>query len=151
MTPTDPRLIDLARLLAARLQPPPRSPAEMMLETIQSLADYLPHIVWISDPIGRVIHYNRAFYAYAGRNDLMCWDLMHPDDVPVTEHAWSSSVISGDDYEHLLRLRHHSGAYRWHLERAAPVRCPDGSIACWVGVSVDSEPVLALAQQRAAA
>lgn len=160
MHPTqNPQLADLARLLAERLQPPPQSAADTILDTIQRLADYLPHITWIADPSGRVIHYNRAFYAYAGRDDMVCWDLMHPEDVPATESAWHASVDKGRPYEHLVRLRDKAGIYHWHLERASPVRCPqdaagccpDKGIVCWVGVSVDSEPVLSLRERRAAA
>lgn len=106
--------------------------------TYRHLADAMPHIVWMAEPCGTVTHYNRHFYDYAGRDDAMCWDLMHPDDKPCVEKAWMQAVrCDADRYEFRVRMRDRDGEYRWHHESAVPVRCAEGRVLAWMGQSID--------------
>lgn len=63
---------------------------------------------------------------------------MHPDDQSPTLQAWHAAVHSGHPFQAELRLRvAATGEYRWHLDRAEPVRDEAGQVIQWVGAAID--------------
>jgi PAS domain S-box-containing protein len=52
--------------------------------------------------------------------------------------AWTASLQTGEPYEIEFRLRQAgTGAYRWHLTRALPMRDEAGRIVKWIGTNTD--------------
>jgi PAS domain S-box-containing protein len=108
------------------------------------IADSLPHLVWIAGPDGATQYINRRWQEYTGlpHGQAMGWDwqsAIHPDDVPTTLARWRQAVRGGEPYAAEFRLRDARGEYRWHLDRAVPLRDRQGRIAQWFGTCTDIE------------
>ncbi len=132
------QLREQAELLAARELAAVRRESE---ERYRQLADAMPQIVWMTDPEGRAVYYNRRWYEYTGlepgapRGDE--WRrIVHPGDLGTTLDRRTTTLASGEIFEMQYRFRRADGAYRWHLGRAVPIRV-DGRIESWVGTATD--------------
>ena len=104
----------------------------------------MPQMVWTTQPDGFHDYYNERWYAFTGMTpgstDGVGWnDVFHPDDRERAWTRWRHSLATGEPYEIEYRLRHHSGAYRWTLGRAMPLRDADGRIERWFGTCTDIE------------
>ncbi|SAK62054.1 PAS/PAC sensor hybrid histidine kinase [Caballeronia arationis] len=125
-------------------------------EKFRLITDALPHIVWTARPDGYVDYYNQHFCDFAGASppsaDGAEWEhFVHPEDLDSVKTAWNHSVATGDPYETVFRVRHHSGTYRWTLARAVAVRDNDAAIVKWIGSNTDiHEKVLAEHELREA-
>ncbi|TXM75698.1 PAS domain S-box protein [Methylobacterium sp. WL12] len=102
----------------------------------------MPQMVWTTLPDGFHDFYNDRWYEFTGvpygSTDGAGWtDMFHPDDQPEAWRRWRDSLATGEPYEVEYRLRHHSGAYRWTLGRAMPIRGADGRIERWFGTCTD--------------
>ena len=99
-------------------------------------------MVWSTLPDGYHDYYNEQWYEFTGvtpgSTDGDEWNgMFHPDDQQRAWKRWGESLASGEPYEIEYRLRHRSGAYRWTLGRALPVRDPAGQIVRWIGTCTD--------------
>jgi len=106
------------------------------------LAQAMPNQVWTSPPDGQLDWFNEQVYAYSGAERGMLdgdgWIAMvHEEDLPVAAERWAASLESGNNYEIEFRLRDATGAYRWHLTRATPLRDAEGQITRWIGTNID--------------
>lgn len=106
------------------------------------LCDAMPQMVWSTLPDGFHDYYNARWYEFtgvpAGSTDGEGWNgMFHPDDQDRAWGRWRHSLATGEPYEIEYRLRHHSGAYRWTLGRALPVRDDSGAITRWIGTCTD--------------
>ena len=104
----------------------------------------MPQMVWTALPDGFHDFYNDRWYEFtgvpAGSTDGEGWNgMFHPDDQERARTRWRHSLATGDPYEVEYRLRHHSGAYRWTLGRAMPLRDAEGRIERWFGTCTDIE------------
>ena len=130
--------------------------SEAMFRTI---ANAMPQMVWSTLPDGYHDYYNERWYEFTGMvpgsTDGVHWaDMFHPEDREPAWAAWRHSLATGEAYEIQYRLRERSGAYRWVLGRAMPVRGEDGAIVRWMGTCTDihdqklAENALRMANQR---
>ncbi|MGO4550716.1 PAS domain-containing protein [Lysobacter sp. 2RAF19] len=108
----------------------------------RTMTNAMPQMVWSALPDGYNDYYNQQWYDFtglvAGKSEGDRWaDVLHPDDLERAWSRWRRSLDSGEDYEVQIRLRHHSGSYRWVLARAVPVRGDDGTILHWLGTATD--------------
>ena len=106
------------------------------------LTDAMPQMVWSTLPDGYHDYYNARWYEFTGMplgsTDGEAWNgMFHPDDQERAWARWRHSLATGDPYEIEYRLRHSSGAYRWTLGRALPVRDFSGRIMRWIGTCTD--------------
>ena len=102
----------------------------------------MPQMVWTTLPDGFHDYYNDRWYEFtgvpAGSTDGEGWnDMFHPEDQQEAWTRWRRSLETGEPYEIEYRLRHHSGAYRWTLGRAMPIRDANGKIERWFGTCTD--------------
>ena len=102
----------------------------------------MPQMVWTTQPDGYHDYYNDRWYEFTGvpygSTDGVGWnDVFHPEDQERAWTRWRHSLATGEPYEVEYRLRHHSGAYRWTLGRAMPIRDADGRIERWFGTCTD--------------
>jgi PAS domain S-box-containing protein len=119
---------------------------------LYQMADAMPQIVWSARPDGYLDYYNARWYAFTGAvkgagGDESWKPVLHPDDVQQTMDAWYRAVQTGEPYEIEYRFRdRETGAYRWHLGRALPVRDPQGTIVRWFGTCTDIDEFKRTAQ-----
>jgi PAS domain S-box-containing protein len=119
----------------------------------QVLTDAMPQMVWSTRPDGFHDYYNARWYEFTGMpvgsTDGAGWnDMFHPDDQTRAWESWRRSLATGEPYEIEYRLRHHSGAYRWTLGRALPVRDAQGAIVRWIGTCTDIDDAKRAAEQN---
>ncbi|WBS05270.1 PAS domain-containing protein [Pseudoduganella sp. SL102] len=106
------------------------------------MADDIPQIVWAANADGDNDYVNTRWFEYTGealprRQD---WDWrphIHPDDLPLLEETWRTSLATGRRFEIEHRLRHHSGQFRWVLNRAVPSTDAIGPDTRWLGTLTD--------------
>lgn len=114
-------------------------------EHFKYLANNIPQMTWTHLPNGEVNYYNQQWYTYTGLNfeETKKWGwekVVHPDDLPLTMERFKASLISGEVFEVENRYkRGYDEAYRWHLNRAVPLRNEDDEIVFWVGTATDIE------------
>ena len=119
----------------------------------REMADTFPFFVWTADPDGLVDYSNRTMASYIRPDQDKPsgdkWiDYVHPDDVPNCQHAWKTSVRTGETYLVDYRLKEAaSGNYRWHRVRAEPTRDAAGQIVKWYGTGIDIDGSKSLEQK----
>ena len=106
------------------------------------LTNAMQQMVWSALPDGYHDYYNDRWYEFTGvplgSTDGEEWNGMsHPDDQERAWANWRRSLETGEPYQIEYRLRHHSGHYRWTLDRALPVRGAEGQITRWIGTCTD--------------
>jgi PAS domain S-box-containing protein len=108
-----------------------------------TLADSIPHLVWISNCDGDNVYHNHRLFEYTGlhpQESLAHWEqIVHPQDRERAVAGWRESLRTGKPYEIHYRLRSRDGSYRWFLGRATPLRDHDGKIIVWFGTATDIE------------
>jgi PAS domain S-box-containing protein len=71
------------------------------------------------------------------------WDshilIIHPDDQDVARNCWTECFATGSAGEASFRIRNGEGEYRWFIVRTEPLRASDGTLLCWIGISLDIE------------
>jgi PAS domain S-box-containing protein len=115
----------------------------------RQIADAMPQIVYVCDEGGAVEYVNLRWFEYTGQStpDAQDFDLfIHPDDRAPLGSAWRSALAQQSPLEAQFRLRDASGAYRWFLTRATPLRNLDTDAVHWYGTSTDIDE-LVLARQ----
>lgn len=119
----------------------------------QAMAGAMPQMVWTTQPDGYHDFYNERWYDFTGvprgSTDGEAWNgMFHPEDQERAWTRWRHSLATGEPYEVEYRLRHHTGAYRWTLGRAMPLRDAEGRVERWFGTCTDIED-LKRAQNKA--
>jgi PAS domain S-box-containing protein len=107
-----------------------------------SRLDAIPQMVWSTLPDGHHDFFNDRWYEFTGvprgATDGEGWaGMFHPEDRERAWARWRHSLATGEPYEVEYRLRHASGAHRWVLGRALPIRDPEGRITRWMGTCTD--------------
>lgn len=118
-----------------------RQALEASQARFRQLADSMPQIVYVSNPDGSVKFLNAGWREYTGTYDEIIntrgtIDLIHPDDWPACEAAWTRAVKEKSIFDCEIRLRGHDGSYRWFITRAMP-RVINNEIVEWFGTSTD--------------
>ncbi len=120
-----------------------RAEAEASEQRYRFLAETIPQIAWTARPDGWMDYTNQRWFEYTGmpaeQTEGWGWQAaLHPDDVQDCIERWTRAVQTGETYEIECRFRRASdGAYRWHLNRALPMRDYRGSVVKWFGTSTD--------------
>jgi two-component system phosphate regulon sensor histidine kinase PhoR len=113
-------------------------------EHFKYLANNIPQMTWTNLPTGEVDYYNDRWYNYTGLSfeDTKKWgwqNVVHPDDIKLTTERFLASLKSGEIFDVENRYRRADGVYRWHLNRALPLRDENKDIVFWVGTATDIE------------
>ena len=90
-------------------------------EEFKFVTDFMPQMVWVTDPEGNHIFYNEGWYEYTGTTFEQTKDegwnnILHPDDQERAWEVWRHSLSTGEPYEIEYRFRKHDGE-RDHSER----------------------------------
>jgi PAS domain S-box-containing protein len=113
-------------------------------QTFREFAQAMPVKVWAANPQGQLYWFNDQVFTYTGaahgQLEAAGWvDYFHPDDRASLITAWTKSLRNGSNYATEGRLRRHDGAWRWHINRASPIRGEAGQILRWIGTNTDIE------------
>ncbi|MEO7213571.1 ATP-binding protein [Mucilaginibacter sp.] len=113
-------------------------------EHFKLLTNNIVQMTWTNLPDGKFSSYNQRWYDYTGLNFAATggfgWkEVVHPDDLAETVEKFNHSLQSGEMFEVENRYRRHDGVYRWHLNRANPLKNDNGEIIFWVGTATDIE------------
>ncbi|MCC8425613.1 ATP-binding protein [Mucilaginibacter sp. UR6-11] len=112
-------------------------------EHFKLLANNIPQMTWTHLPDGTVNFYNQRWRDYTGltftEEGYSREQVIHPDDYPLTMERFHATLKSGDVFEVENRYKGADGTYRWHLNRAIPLRDETGKILFWVGTATDIE------------
>jgi PAS domain S-box-containing protein len=112
-------------------------------ERFRTLAEAVPQMVWVTDPLGRMTHVNNRWTDYTGvpADEVYAhgWErALHPDDREAAGRAWQAALADpGDRFSQELRVLQPDGEYRWALAVAVPVRGDGGRVVQWVGTLTD--------------
>lgn len=108
----------------------------------RQLSDWMPQMVFVANPRGEAIYYNRRWLEYIGRSGFVSggWaDVIHPDDLRSFSEAWSRAQVARKSWEGQFRVRRRDASYRWHLGRSVPILNQDGAVLNWIGTVTDIE------------
>jgi two-component system CheB/CheR fusion protein len=113
-------------------------------EHFKLLANNIPQMTWTNLPGGEVNFYNQRWFDYTGRRygETAGWgwqQIVHPDDLQKTMEVYLESLSTGKVFEMENRYRRWDNTYRWHLNRAEPLRDDKGEVLFWVGTATDIE------------
>jgi PAS domain S-box-containing protein len=109
----------------------------------RTLAESIPQLVWVTRPDGYKEYFNQQWYEYTGMTreqmqEIDWFHFLHPDDYPSMMKIWEHSRDTGEPFQIEYRIREgKTGAYRWFIGRALPVRSSDGMILRWFGTCTD--------------
>ena len=109
--------------------------------SFRDLADTAPAMMWTTDEDGLVTFVNEGWMRFTGtrlEDELgASWQLgVHPDDAEVMLRTWDEARGERRSWEREYRLLHHSGEYRWIVDRGVP-RYEGGRYAGYVGTAID--------------
>lgn len=113
-----------------------------LIQEFKFVTDFMPQMVWATQPDGYHDFYNKQWYDYTGldydQTKNRGWSLvLHPDDYERTWKIWEQSLRTGKMYQIEYRIRRYDGEYRWFLARAMPLRDTEGNIVKWFGTCTD--------------
>jgi PAS domain S-box-containing protein len=108
----------------------------------RSITNLIPQLIWSAGANGVNDYLNTRWSEFTGLpvEELAGhgWvKIVHPDDLAGLQAAWERSLATGAPYEVEHRQKHHTGEYRWVLNRALPVTGEDGGIVRWMGAVTD--------------
>ena len=120
--------------------------ADLLLsrEHFKLLANNIPQMTWTNLPDGEVNFYNQRWYEFTGltfeQSKAWGWQaVVNPDDIALTTEKYMNALQSENIFEVENRYRRYDGTYRWHLNRAVPLRDEKGEVVFWVGTATDIE------------
>jgi PAS domain S-box-containing protein len=104
--------------------------------------DDAPVMVWMSDPGGQCLFFNRRWLEFTGRSPgtpvSVDWDgLVHAEDRDRRLDTYNQARIRREPFRIEHRLRRYDGEFRWVLDVAAPRIGPDGRFDGYIGSCID--------------
>jgi PAS domain S-box-containing protein len=122
-----------------------RTAAVDELQLRVSMLQNIPVAAWSVTPDGTPDIVNQAWFEYTGQtpeyvnSHREAWmATLHPEDREKASRIYWDGIHSGRGFTMEARfLRARDGTYRWHLNRAVPVRNAEGNILRLVGTSTD--------------
>jgi PAS domain S-box-containing protein len=108
-------------------------------ERYRGVIEGMPQIVWLTDPTGQPVYFNRRWSEFVGEDHAQggFLNLLHPEDRADYQRRWADALRSARPFESEHRLRRHDGQYRTFVTRGLPVRDATGRVLEWVGTSTD--------------
>jgi PAS domain S-box-containing protein len=142
----DQNLLDVMATLGSQIgQFAKRTAAVDELRLRVSMLQNIPVAAFSVMPDGTPEIVNQLWNEYLGQTPdhvnsdaEACMDPLHPEDRERVSRGYWEGIRSGRGYSMEARfLRAHDRTYRWHLNRAVPVRDAEGNILRFVGTSTD--------------
>ncbi len=111
-------------------------------QRIRVITDASPIMVWMSGTDKLCYYFNKGWLDFVGRTLEQeagnGWaENVHPDDFDRCLEIYVSNFDARSSFAMEYRLRHHSGQYRWILDRGVPRFTADGTFEGYVGGCLD--------------
>ncbi len=111
-------------------------------EKFYTLAESVPHMVWMAEPDGTVFWFNQAWYEYTGtsQDEMFGWgwrNAIDPEYRSEVERVWKESLETGTPFEMEYPILGRNGESRWFLTRGNPAITQSGEIIRWFGTNTD--------------
>ncbi|WP_128545316.1 PAS domain-containing sensor histidine kinase [Larkinella soli] len=112
------------------------------LNDYKILLDSFAGAVWETNAEGWVVVDSPSWRSFTGQT-VEQWlnqkwvDAFHPDDRDFALRLWRDSIEKRISVDTEVRVRRAGSDWHWTNVRATPVYNPDGSVAKWVGVTID--------------
>lgn len=111
-------------------------------QRFRAMADGTPVLIWVTDAIGQVIFINQAYQNFfgLGPEDLLDrgWTmLVHPEDTAGYMQLLQQSLLGRTPFQTQLRMRHHTGQWRWIESHGQPRFSETGEYLGIAGSSFD--------------
>jgi PAS domain S-box-containing protein len=106
------------------------------------ITDASPILVWMSGTDKLCYYFNKGWLDFVGRTleqeSGNGWaENVHPEDFERCLQIYVSNFDARRPFEMEYRMRHHTGQYRWILDRGVPRYTPDGTFEGYVGGCLD--------------
>jgi PAS domain-containing protein len=109
-------VLELEGDMEARIQP------MAVPDSLMTVFDALPQIVWTTTPDGQLLYKNRRWIDYTGM-PAFPWnwgEFVHPEDKQGLLTEWERCLRSAEDFEYEYRIRDKCDQYSWFLARGNP-------------------------------
>ena len=111
-------------------------------QRFRQMADAAPVIIWLAGPDKLFNYFNKAWLDFTGHSQEEEIDIdwtanLHPEDLESCLNTYRTSFAARQPFEMEYRLRHHTGEYRWLLDRGIPRLKADGTFEGYIGAAVD--------------
>lgn len=106
------------------------------------ITDASPILVWMSGTDKLCYYFNKGWLDFTGRTleqeSGNGWaENVHPEDFDRCLQVYVCNFDARRPFEMEYRMRHHTGQYRWILDRGVPRYAPDGTFEGYVGGCLD--------------
>ena len=106
------------------------------------ITDASPIMVWMSGTDKLCYYFNKGWLDFVGRTleqeSGNGWtENVHPEDFDHCLQMYVSNFDARRPFEMEYRMRHHTGQYRWILDRGVPRHAPDGTFEGYIGGCLD--------------
>jgi PAS domain S-box-containing protein len=106
------------------------------------ITDASPIMVWMSGTDKLCYYFNKGWLDFVGRTleqeSGNGWaENLHPEDFERCLQIYVGNFEARRPFEMEYRMRHHTGQYRWILDRGVPRYAPDGTFEGYVGACLD--------------
>jgi PAS domain S-box-containing protein len=106
------------------------------------ITDASPIMVWMAGVDKLCYYFNKGWLDFTGRTleqeSGNGWaENLHPQDFDRCLQIYTSCFDARRPFEMEYRMRHHTGQYRWILDRGVPRFTPDGTFEGYVGGCLD--------------
>jgi len=111
-------------------------------ERFRVITDASPVMVWMSGTDKLCYYFNKGWLDFVGRTleqeSGNGWaENVHPEDFHRCLQTYVANFDARRPFEVEYRMRHHTGQYRWILDRGVPRYAPDGTFEGYVGGCLD--------------
>ncbi|MDP9081319.1 MAG: ATP-binding protein [Bacteroidota bacterium] len=112
--------------------------AEAQKNNFETVAAYIPEMIWTSGGNGRINYVNKRFADFFGiaqtnEASMRIDSLIHPEDRLTAKRTWLKGISSGQEFRIQLRLRTSSEEYNWYLFKGTPYVGVNQQIERWLG------------------
>jgi PAS domain S-box-containing protein len=106
------------------------------------ITDASPILVWMAGTDKLCYYFNKGWLDFVGRTleqeSGKGWtENVHPEDLDRCLQTFVNNFDAHNPFEMEYRVRHHTGQYRWILNRGVPRYTPDGTFEGYVGACLD--------------
>lgn len=110
-------------------------------ERFRTLANSIPHIVWIATPTGEIEYLSDQWSHYtrmsADEGRRVFSSLIHHEDIDAVRAKWHQSLKDKTTWTSEFRLKNiETGNYTWFFGQTTPI-IRDGQVMQWIGSAAD--------------
>ncbi len=107
-------------------------------ERFRLMANSSPSIIWTSDQSGQCDFFSKAGLEFTGCSPEEAlenrWTTnVHPEDQALAAQTYQTAFSQRQAFELEYRLKHHSGEYRWVLDKGTPCYADNGEFMGFIG------------------